>query len=791
MAVGSGSFVNGVTTVADRAPEGASGENRPQAASTSTASSRIGTANSGRSRSFFATLPAKSVLIPGCLIGIVVAAFLLRFLTLREIPYPPSSDAAGDLIWLQVYLGHAPPGYTIQQAAPPIYILLVVLPFTTVLGTFLGIQALMATMPALLAFPTYLLMRWSRLGAVPSLVAAALMAFSPVTSNMVTWNSGFNVTGMLFLILFFALWIRTRDHSTLTSLAVAGFALSLVVGTHPLSAVYGVATIAVYLGISLASRGGTLLSQVRPTLMILGFTTLFSLPYVPIYVYTYTGLANVGIGSSSVGLATLWTSLSLLLGAAWGSTTQVPSATWSGLFILAEMLAAGFGLAFIWLDKRDWPLGTLCVSQILAALLIVLLDAANLSRALYFLPIAIIPLTVGWMTRTSQSGRLREMVARMAPRVRPMTVQRLQTVVRPVVVAAIALVVVTATAYISQTQMRSSESFYSILDSHSVAALNWLKGDTPSNATVFDGAGLQSWIPGYANRLSYVPGALTTQITSISYSRTRDANLIQLGTGVLGDGYLYVSSNFPGLDSSPGLYLRTQVNWDLLWSADASRTFVSVTGPGGPSTVSLASAASSNTSGQVYPNGTASMSSDFWYPGLGVTVQETVLLNGTTVELGFSAENGTVTSVSTYWSLPPSGYDFTYGSISLHSFDGSILQAIVLSNSRSIDLGFSGPSLNGTIFTDNSGWTRLSLSFPHEVRLAVDHANEVGPNHGTFYEDTTRLSEMLGISYYLVSSTSNYVVYLRLVAVTHTSPGSWTEPFQSGNLFIFQNGRSS
>lgn len=723
------------------------------------------------------------------LLAILGAAFLVRFLTLREIPYPPSSDAAGDLVWLHVYLGHSLPGYTIQQAPPPIYIVLVVLPFTALLGTFLGIQVLMATMAALLAVPAYLLMRWSGFGAVPALVAAAALAFSPVYSDMVTWNSGFNVTGILFLVLFFALWIRTNDHPSWKSLAVAGFAFSLVVGTHPLSAVYGVATVAIYLGIALVSRRRPHLPPVRFTVQVFGFAALFSLPYVPIYLYAFSGLANVGTTSVSAGLTSVAFSLSSTLAFPWWGNGPVSILGWPGWFVLAETVASGLALVLIWFDRRDRFLATLCVSQLLAAAVISPLDSANASRAWYFLPIALIPLTIAWVTRVAHSGVFGRVAGRVGSRFRSAGARRVLPMLKPVAVVVIAVGMVSATAYISQSQMRSSESFYSVLDSNDLAVLNWLKESTPPGAAVFDGADLQSWIPGYAERLSYAPGSLSGKITLTSYASTADANLIELGTSVLGNGYLYVGSNVPGVYSSPGIYLRTQSNSVPLWSSDASRTYVTVATTRGALTVSLAGASTTTTIGQVYSNGTASMSSRYSYPGLGVSIEGTVWLAQSAVSLVFAAENGTVTSVRSYWSLPPSGYYFTYDNIPFQHFNGSFVQTLSVFSTRTIDLLLNGYPLNGTVLTDGSGWTRMSLNFSDTARFEVQGASDVSPNNGTFYVSTSSLSTILGISYFVVSSATNYAVYQRLSALLQADRASWSIPFESGSIYVFQDGR--
>lgn len=718
---------------------------------------------------------------------IVVGAFVMRFLTLREIPYPPSSDAAGDLVWLNTYLGHPLPGYTIDQAPPPVYLFLVVYPFTTGFGTFTGIQVMMALIPALLAFPMYYLMRWSDFGEGPALVAAAVIAVTAVFSNMVSWNSAYNITGILFLVTFLALWVRLANHRSWKSLAVTGFALSLVAGTHPLTFVFALAALVVYFLLVLIQRNPGLLRHAKTTLKMAGFAALFTIPYLPFYYYTYFDLSNLGGVSAQNPTAEVVTSYSLVFAYPWGSGTWLPPVSWTGAFILVEMAVTVVALIFLWRDRRDRLLATIGLSLFIATLLLIPVDPANSIRAVYFLPIAWVPLTVAWATRWARSQYVTRTTARvwqlrsLAPR------PRARRWIQVGVVLAVAAGFVFINVYISQTELKSDEVYYSLLDANSVAGLNWLRDNTPSNATVYDGANLQAWVPGYALRDSYYPNPLSVDITSTSYQRNLDANLISLGSYVLSDPYLYVATNSPSPFSSPAIYLRTQSYWDPLWSAAASATSLQLSVGNHTTTVSLYQGRQAATYGGTYPNGTAWMAQDFEFPPAGYTVNETVTLTGSVTRVAYTVTNATFESVSMYWSMPPSGYYYSYPSVPAQSFQNSFSQALGIYAGASVRMAVSGPALLGSVFTDPTGWTRLSVnsSIPSLQFTLTGWAGASGSG-APAYTDTLSLAQTLGIGYFIVSSTENYDLYSRLNSLLSYPSSGLTVVFTSGEIYIFE-----
>lgn len=723
----------------------------------------------------------------GLLVLIMAAAFAMRFLTLRELPYPPSSDAAGDLTWLHTFLGQPLPGYGIPQAPPPVYIVGIVLPFTAVFGTFLGIQVLMAVMPAVLALPMYALLRWAGFGELPALAAAALAAFSAVTSEMIAWNSAFNLTGIVFLLAFFALWVRLPAQGSWKRLVPGAFALSLVAGAHPVSCLYGVATVAAYYLVVAVVRSPSLLAHARATAAMLGLAVLFSLPWVPFYYYAYTGLSNLGPASSQSPLDLVLTSYSLILAAPWGGATPVPRLSVVGAFLLVEMAASLVALVLIWRDPRDRRLATIGLAQVLAALALIPLDPPNSERILDFLPMVWIPLTVAWVSRAASSRPVRTVGARLAVGPLRRSPERLRRGLTTVAAVALAAAFVGVNAYVAQDQLSTNERFYAVLDGNTVAGLDWLRENTPSNASVFDGANLRAWITGYAQRQGYSPGPLSADITALSYQTTYNANLIQLGSLVLADPYLAVATNAPGPASSPALYLRTAANWLPLWSTSTGVTILSVTTTHGPRSVSLENATSVTTTGEVEPNGTALLTTVFGFTGLGFSVNESAWLAGPDAGVGFSVSGATLGSVYVNWSLPPSTYYYTYGSVPKLPLTAGVSMTLSLSSSSHLSLVVTGSIRNGTIETDVTGWTRLHLTFASSLAFSVQGYAGAGGSLTPVYINTLSLATTLGIRYFIASSTADYAVYARLNLLARGVGPGLVVVFTSGEVKIFES----
>ncbi len=714
---------------------------------------------------------------------IVVGAFLLRYLTLLQVAYPPSGDAAGDLVWLQTYLGHPLPGYGLVEAPPPVYIFLVVLPATQWLGIFAGIQFNMAAIPALTAVPTYFLLRELDCGKVAALGGAAVMATSADFSAMVAWNSAFNATGILFLLGFLALMLHGLRRPSTGTIVAAGLLFALVAGTHVVTFFYALAAIGAF-GIEL------LLLERRRARAPLVFLVesvvvgaVFLIPFAPNYYDDFLVTANVGPPSGSSGILELLFSYSQAFTLPWGSNVPVSTPDLLGAIVLLDVLLTMGALFWLWRRPECALAARFTSALFFAAIFLAVLDPGNAIRAIYFLPLSYVPavavLASRWGTRPAGTPRPAARVLPSRPR------WRLDPAPRRSELVVLGGAFVVANAIVSQQTLLQAEQFYLLLSPTKLATLNWISEHTPGDAVFYDGADLQTWLPGYAHRLSYAPDPLNSRITSISYSRALDANLIDLGGYVAGDAQLYVTSNAPGVYNTPGILLRTSDFSMPIWLGEADETWVTVQSPSGPARVLLSYGQGVNVTGGVLANGTAEMTTQLLFPSEGLTLFETLAVAGNTVSVGFSSPNGTVTSVNMYLRTPPSGYYYDYPSFPSGSTTGALRQSLAVPDFGTVGVVSTGPNFVAVTQTESTGWSSLNLTVTDGWSLTISGWTGGGTGPG-FFDATFPLAQELGIGYFVVSEASDYPLFERLFALATQGYLDLPIVFLAGSIAVFQ-----
>jgi hypothetical protein len=714
---------------------------------------------------------------------LIVTVFSLRFLTLLEIPYPPSADAAGDLVWLHTYLGHPLPGYGLLEAPPPDYFFLVVLPSISAFGIFDGIRVIMAMIPALYVVPGYYLIRWSGYGRVAGYAGAVLLSTSAAFSEMVTWNSAFNATGILYLLGLLACLAWAYRTPTTIAAVGSGILLSLVAGTHIVTFLYTLVVIAGFAILTVIVDRRRVRVQLAFLGKTLGIAGLLFLPYAQVYYNNFVITTNVGPPSSGYSLQHLLFVYSVALGLPWGSNGPIPSITITGLVTLIAMMLTILALPLIWRRIEDRFIAMLTTSLFGGAIFLAALDPGNGVRALYFLPIAYVPALVAFVSSRLTSMRLRNpSVTRGARHGRksshPIGLNRNAIAICVVVFLALNVVV-------SQQSMEQSERFYLELSPAKVAVLNWISAHTPKNATFYDGANLQTWLLGYADRLTYSPSDLSSEITESSYSAAFDANLIDLGAYVMGDSRLYITSNVPGVYNSPGLFIRTNGYSDPVWLGESDMTQVTVKAGATTHVVTLNTGESINVSGSVLADGTVLMQTNYHFPTDGFALLESVELQGGATTVSFSSPTATIDGVSMVFRTPPSGYYYYYGAYSNISANGSFQQTLQLPFLGLVTVDTTAPGFRATITTESSGWSSMNLTARGPVTISVSGLQGV-PSAVPFFSNTMNLSRALGINYFVVSDLTDYPLYERFFAFT--TQGYLTMPvvFVSGDISVFK-----
>ncbi|MGC8483925.1 MAG: hypothetical protein ACP5OE_09820, partial [Thermodesulfobium sp.] len=225
--------------------------------------------------------------------------FLLRFVILNQYPYPPSGDAAGDIyyahLWLKFQLIGPFNGILGGSAlgSPPLYYFIIVLPFIYLFPLFLAIKIYMALVPALLVFPSYLLLRRFDCNAYLATIGSMLLALSSPISLMISWNSAYNAFGIFFMLFFFAFLLKAMETENLKYSFLAGLFLSFVAGTHELTLIISLMTYIIFSLLFLSVKHDRS-KRVKVLASIFGFSILFSIPYIPVYLHSLHTSANLG-----------------------------------------------------------------------------------------------------------------------------------------------------------------------------------------------------------------------------------------------------------------------------------------------------------------------------------------------------------------------------------------------------------------------------------------------------------------------------------------------------------------
>jgi hypothetical protein len=695
------------------------------------------------------SIPAQLIVTSSAFVLVLV----LRAVIIFASPYPPSSDVAGDLYNAHAWLGHALPAMATQPLPPPVYFFAVVTPFSTALPVFDGLRLYIVLVPALLTFPAYLWIRESNVRPLAALFGALLVALAAPFSLMLTWNGAYNLFGIFFLLFFLALFARTFRTQSRGPAALAGFSFALIAGTHQLTFV--VAAIAlVFAGLMVLATLRPARTAIRWTLVIAAIGVAAAAPFLYLDWISAHATVNVGLGAYQSNSAWAYAN-ALYFG--WGFQGGPQD-----FLAVADAALGVVALLNLLRHLRIAPFWATAFGVLGAALVVPLLDAGNAIRGLYFLPIAFvagIPRLFedvvawrGWSRPTAptpEPGRPKFLGKRLA------RADRERTLAVAVVVLVAATVLVANTAF-SLSLMESSAHFYQRLSPAEVAALDWIRDDTPTNAAFFDSVGITTWIWAYADRMAFAPGNPALDVTRQSYSATILADLIQSGSYVTSDPAFVVGENFPGQVALPEVYVRANGEWLPLMQTQGDQVHFTVAdASGGAVTVPLGQARLVGAFSTA--NATSATSTyDLWFDAQNFGIREQVRLVGDQATLSWSSNTSQLLGVHALFMLPPSGYWFDYGSVPAVANVSSVSDAIAAGTTQG-HVGFAAASLSQSIGTNN--WVNLLMGNGTQLAITLDG---IPPDSSApFASETGGLMQELGVSYVLVSSSGEYALYLR------------------------------
>jgi RimJ/RimL family protein N-acetyltransferase len=725
--------------------------------------------------------------------GVIVA---LRLQILFSYPFPSGGDVAEQLYWSHIWLGTAFPSQVTVWWIPPVYIWTVYIPFTHVFPLFTGQRLLMGTVPALLLFPAYFLLREAQVNRVFSLFGASLLALAAPLSLMATWNAGYNLFGMFCALVCFAGLIGAlRTHRGGYILVAAG-GFGLTAGAHDFTFAFlclGIVLTAILAFLLLRGRRAT-----GRTLALIALAgAFFVAPFTLVYLTLTAQTSNVGGAVTSGALNALaqqffpfvWSG-----GSVWTSLIEVDTIV-SVLGIVALLAARP--------RKPETPvlLGILLSGTLLSAAYPQLPE-----RGLYFVPLGLYPmiavlLQVVWdVTTRSRSGGAAGAAAPSAPtasppraspasvvRARPRLSRRVWIVgTAAVVVMAVLLV---ANAQESMVAMNTGEQFYAILSANDLPALNWLAHNTSKTAAVYTPeAGFEKWIWGYANRESYAPQPLSLEDTTLSIQETYAADLISLGQYVSTDPYLAVAQNSPSPIGTPVIYLHSQYFWTLLFNTGASNISLTLS-VGGQTEVANLDTAILLSHASTTP--CANCTGDdltFTWAGTSVNATEQTNLTGQAVSIGWKVTGATLEGVNLTTYIAPPDFGTIHTTVP-HEVNATGLTDKFSFQNTPFSVTFHGTNATFSQSRLTDGWDVVSFAGKNLLKLQFSGLVPYG-NAAPATTDTATLWSSMGVTYVLTNYYDSvpgfgYLVYLRC-ATPGEEPGiTITQVFESGGLYIF------
>jgi GNAT superfamily N-acetyltransferase len=722
---------------------------------------------------------------------------LARLLVLFSQPYPSSGDVAEQLYWSHIWLGTAFPSPVTVWWIPPVYIFLIYIPFTHLFPLFTGQRLLMGIVPALLVFPTYLLLRESNVRRSFSLFGASLLALAAPFSLMLTWNAGYNLFGMFWAILFFAGLtgvFRTHRRGYILLTAVA---FGLTAGAHDFTFLFvcaGFALAAVLALLLLPRRKRT----IRDLAFVLGVGLLCAAPFALVY-FTLAGqTGNVG---GAVTLSALNTLALQFLPFTWGART-----TWS-LLLYVDSAISLVAVAVLVVVRRRSPETPVLLGVLLTGIALSIAYPQVADRGLYFLPLGFYPIvailfqivydripprpTPAGGARSSMAAPDAPVAASVPPRRRTRRGRPRGARAKPVLAVIIVGAFLLLNAQQSIDAQNSGAKFYVGITAEDIPALDWLSHFTAPNAAVFSSESiLEKWIWGYSNRQAYAPTPLNLQATTLSYQKTYLSDLATLGQYVVGNSYLAVAQNAPASVGEPLLYLHTAYYWELMLSTAADNVNFTVTLAGHPEELSLSTAQSVANVSVTPCSGCAEEGLLYSWPNLNLSILQRTNLSGETVGLDWAAVGGQLDSVNLTTVMAPASFGVNYVNVTNTSRTVSSVTDQFSLSGDSFSLNAS--AFNGTVEQKrlNDSWEQLDLVGDHALEFAFQGLNAASPSTPVSTDSGTIFSG-LGVSYILTNRADSvpgfgYLMYLRCSTPGEIPGFLVTLVFQSGSIYIFE-----
>ncbi len=685
----------------------------------------------------------KALLVVLCFFALV---FVIKFLILDAYIFPPSEDGAGDIQhaheWMNLQLNGD------INALPPLYYLFEVIPILVTVGSpFLALKLIMALAPSMLIPATYLAMRKFHASTFASVLGALFMGMSTVFANMSTWNSGFDLFGILFMIPAIGYYYEAFETKARRPVILGALFTALTAGSHQLAFM---TLILVLLGFGtlevLKSRDR---QTVKTFLGLYGLSALFSLPFVPFYLNAVHQSVGVGFSPNLIGSA--WTVLEQAVFTAWGINANIVSAVdFVWVVIFAVML---------WKVEKGNGRFLLLMGVLFAvSLLGVVYNSENWIRSFFFEAIPSV-----FIFAKGFSAFIRKMPAAY----------------RTLSFVFLLMLVVGNFAY-STYSFDAGIQYYSffctvdnncnqVVDNYT-STLSWMQAHPipPSaNRTVYS-TFMVTWIEAVTGDTGMGTYDLDGRLTSYSYDSSFASAMIYFGLYDLGDQFYNIGISGPGQNTT--VYVSYGGFWQPVLSLDPKSMAFVVNG----TEHILSDASLVGVVGDSNSTAAEAQVDYRWADGFQAT--ETLSVNGPVFRVDLVGQ----------------GCHCQAQVVHIHSrnrlFAGSTSQLTCLCGKEAVFDLTQGTNSFSLRLQSGQGAPSLSsrnstLGFSSQLSLNVSGDN-LSPNAGEgYFVDSSGLIQAYSIQYFVISDLYDSLLYSNL----QSQPSHFRTVFQSGDVVVVEN----
>ena len=466
--------------------------------------------------------------------SILIASFIVKFTILNKHIVPPSADYGNYLTMVNILHGNDVTGFGLRY--PPLFFLFLDL-LLKLTNEFMALKIAASIVSTIIAIPFFFIVR-KFTNDFAALLSALLFVFAEAYSEMISWGGLPNFLAIFFMLCSLYFLINAFENPSKKNLFLTGIFLSLVVGSHHLTALFFIFVLILFTFLILIFNRNSFfhIFKILLTCTIIGL--IFSLPYIPIYWNIVTNLAvDSGLSHGFLdGFYSLPGALYFILR--------------DGLFIW--LIVIGLGLfALGRFLKKNRNVALLLISLFLIPFILSsTIMWGNPTRSFYFI---LIPILISFgLYLEDAKFTIKNLIKRDHART--------LFIYHSILVFFITIFLL----FSSFSRLSAAAEFYYFIEDDELEALKWIKENTDSNDIIATSGTLEGdvgsrygwWIQGFSERKSFMTGPLHLFVYKDEREQVDIANKIFSGTYIFDNGCIRAIDAYPSAPHNPEIAIN-------------------------------------------------------------------------------------------------------------------------------------------------------------------------------------------------------------------------------------------